>query len=308
MTILIVGVGSIAQKHFNALKTLVPDCTIYALRSSVNAASVDGVISIYSWDEILEKPDFVIISNPTRFHGEAILKALAYKCPLFIEKPALSHLDEAEQILSLIKQQNAITYVACNLRFHPVIQYLKKRVSSQLLSINEVNVYCGSYLPDWRANRDYTTTYSANKELGGGVHLDLIHELDYCYWLFGNPVHSFNLKRKVSVLQIDSCDAAIYNLVYPSFTANIVLNYFRRDTKRSIEIVTDNESLYADLIKNTVTNHRSETLFESDSTVAQTYIAQMKYFLDLIAGNEESMNDMDEAFKVLQIALKSSCC
>ncbi len=47
------------------------------------------------------------------------------------------------------------------------------------------SVECGSYLPDWRPGNNYKKSVSAKKDLGGGVLLELSHELDYIRWIFG---------------------------------------------------------------------------------------------------------------------------
>ena len=50
---------------------------------------------------------------------------------------------------------------------------------------SSVRLWFGSWLPDWRPAVDYRPTYSARAELGGGVLLDAIHELDMLVWLLG---------------------------------------------------------------------------------------------------------------------------
>ena len=62
----------------------------------------------------------------------------------------------------------------------------KRKKIGQILHIS---VESGSYLPDWRPKQDYLKSVSARKELGGGVLLELSHELDYIRWLFG-PIGS----------------------------------------------------------------------------------------------------------------------
>jgi len=130
------------------------------------------------------------------------------------------------------------------LRFLECIGFIKEKI--QFLNnraLNEVNVYCGSYLPEWRPGIDYKKSYSANPELGGGVHRDLIHELDYLYWLFGQPKAVNRFLRSQSSLAISSFDYANYLLDYDGFSANVILNYFRRDAKRSMELVFSDEDL-----------------------------------------------------------------
>ena len=49
----------------------------------------------------------------------------------------------------------------------------------------------GQYLPDWRTNADYSKSYSASFEMGGGVLFDLIHEIDLAVNLMGQPEEKF---------------------------------------------------------------------------------------------------------------------
>jgi predicted dehydrogenase len=194
--------------------------------------------------------------------------------------------------------------VACNLRFHPGIQFLRNYLSQCRSKVNEVNVYCGSYLPDWRPNVDFKKVYSANLNMGGGVHLDLIHELDYTIWLFGQPVKFSGFQSNTSTLQIDAPDYAHYLLNYPGFNASISLNYYRRDPKRVIEVVLEDETLTVDLIKNKVSNSREELFYaDSDFTILDTYTAQLNYFLENLLNKEVPMNTFEDSLAVLKIAL-----
>lgn len=304
MKILIIGLGSIALKHVQAIREILPQSMIYALRSLAKSEEYPNIHNIFSLKDLKINPDFIIISNPSRLHEKTIFQVLNFGCPLFIEKPALSDLKNASSIIEKVKEKKIITYVACNLRFHPVIEFLKQYLYKSQPRINEVNVYCGSYLPDWRPGLDFRTTYSANGDMGGGVHLDLIHELDYCVWLFGMPFDVSSLKRNVSSLSIHSIDFAQYNLSYPHFTANIVLNYYRKDLKRQIEIVTNSDTLLIDLVKNQITSNLSgEVQFEGPFQMAETYLKQMHYFIQHIRVGQQPMNAITEGIEVLKLAL-----
>ena len=50
--------------------------------------------------------------------------------------------------------------------------------------------------------------------MGGGVGIDLIHEWDYLTWLFGTPVETYSIQRKISNLEIDSDDVAIDEITF----------------------------------------------------------------------------------------------
>jgi predicted dehydrogenase len=304
VNILIVGLGSIAKKHVFAINKIRPHAKVYAVRSDKNAANVPGVHSIYSLDEVDFKPDFIIISNPTLFHEEYIKRCLRFRSPLFIEKPALLDLTNAGLIVEEVRKSNVITYIGCNMRFHPALKFLKKFLFTSEIRINEVNIYCGSYLPNWRPGRDFRTIYSSMAKLGGGVHLDLIHELDYCVWLFGEPEETWALKRSVSSLDIDSIDYSNFNLSYPGFSVAIQLNYYRIDPKRQIEILTSDDTIIADLITNRVYSSLSgKVFFEQTYDISETYFEQMQYFINNIDLSREMMNSFEEGVKTLKIAL-----
>lgn len=303
MKILIIGLGSIGKKHLSAIRSICPDATTYALRTNINAEKFEGVTNIFSLREIEDSIiDFVIISNPTSEHFRTVSKLVEYSIPLFIEKPLSSTLDGGE-LLAKIVNKDIFNYVACNLRFLECIGFIKehlKRLPKKRL--NEVNVYCGSYLPDWRPNADFRKTYSALPEFGGGVHLDLIHELDYLYWFFGMPQDVRKVLKNKSSLGILAHDFANYVLDYDEFCVTVVLNYYRRDPKRTLELIFQDETWFVDLIRNQVSID-DRIVFTSEKRIRDTYKAQMEYFIANIGTKKQSINTVDDAFNVLKICL-----
>ncbi len=301
MNVLIVGLGSIARKHIAALRRIDPEVGITALRHGASGASLPGVKDIRSLDGLEGKPDFAIISNPTARHAEAIRTLLPLDVPLFIEKPLFASLGQ-EELLEEIRRRGIRTYVACNMRFMDTLRWLRGQVGS--LRINEVNVYCGSYLPEWRPGTDWRACYSARPELGGGVHIDLIHEFDYIHWIFGDPLRSRKTLRHRSSLGIEAVDYANYCLEYEDYCISVVLDYFRRDYKRTVEIVADEGTWTADLGTGRVTDAEGRVLFESRQDDADVYWEQMNYFLSLLREEApDASNDVFEAYEVLKLCL-----
>ena len=303
MKILIIGLGSIAQKHITALRKLYPNCEIHAMRSSKSSPLIEGINSCYSLNQLPIDLKFVIISNPTSLHLKTIQAVSHLGVPLFIEKPPVDSLIQVNELQKLINSLEIPTYTAFNLRFHPVVQWLKENIGSH--KIIEVNCYCGSYLPDWRPDKDYRKIYSAQKKHGGGVHLDLTHEIDYLLWVFGNPISTTARRRKISNLQIDSVDSAKYWMEYQNYTINLNLNYFRRDAKRCIEIVTNQTTLECDLISNNITDlQKGQVIFESkEFSIFDTYIYQMEYFINCIETNSIPMNNLRESIRTMEVCL-----
>lgn len=294
MKVLIIGLGSIGKKHVAALQQMDSSIEIIALRSASTFEEVEGVKSILNESEIPSDVSFVIISNPTSQHYSTIQQFYHLAIPLFIEKPLFHQLEKIDFNLPN-------TYVACNLRFHPCIVWLKNNLE-KVGRINEVNIYCGSYLPDWRKGIDFRKNYSTQAAMGGGAHLDLIHELDYCYYLFGNPTTSHKILKSNSSLKIDAVDYANYQLEYENFVANITLNYFRKDTKRQIELVCENETWLIDLV-NLEIKKGTETIEKYGVQPLHTYMEQMKYFISCLQEKKSPMNNLNEANEVLKICL-----
>ena len=304
MKVLIIGLGSIAKKHIEAIKKINQDAVIYALRSSIDAIAFTNIINLYYLADVPFDIDFILIANPTSLHSKTILNVIDLKKPLFIEKPLFDSIINNEEIVQLIEKKNIKTYVGCNLRFHPALNFIKNYIQLDNSKINEVNVYCGSYLPNWRPLQDYTKSYSAKQDLGGGVHLDLIHELDYTIWIFGTPINCNTIKRKVSNLLIDTFDYTNYNLSYPSFNVSITLNYYRSTPKRQIEIILEKETLICDLLTSTILNSKNQIIFsDNDFNFAKTYLNQMNYFVDNLKNKNLYMNNIHESFEILKIAL-----
>ncbi len=299
MKVLIVGFGTIARKHILALEKISSDIEIYALRREDSTISEEmGIQNIYN---AIEDADFILISNPTSSHAQTIADMSRLNKPLFIEKPLFNDLQN-EELIKEINNLNIQTYIACNLRFLECIQFIKEKILNK--RINEVNIYCGSYLPNWRPGVDYRQIYSANKDMGGGVHIDLIHEVDYATYLFGFPLKVRKSFQNKSSLDISAIDYANYLLEYNDFSANIILNYYRKNPKRSLEVICEDGEFYVDLLENNV-SWNGKTIFKSQNLIQDTYVSQMNYFIkELLINKNKKFNDINEAFKILKLCLE----
>lgn len=300
MKILIIGLGSIGKRHMKIIKELNINSELYALRSSKSANPLEDVENLYSWEEVKSHNFyFSIISSPSALHMNHIEKLSKLKIPIFVEKPLCISKAQLKKLNK--KKCSPIFYVAFNMRFHPLIVFLKDYLNKANYKINEVNVYYGSYLPEWRS-KNHRKVYSSIKALGGGVHLDLIHEPDYLFYLFGLPNKVYKNKRRVSSITKDSCDYANYIFEYKDFSALITLNYFRRDKKRVLEIVTDHTTIELDFVNGTIIDLLKKTIIlkmEGD-LMADSYKKQMEFWLKSIKQNNVTMNNLLESRMLLE--------
>ena len=166
------------------------------------------------------------------------------------------------------------------------------------------------YLPDWHPNEDYRSGYAAQKELGGGVVLTCIHEIDYLHWFLGqvDEVVSFSGKYSDLELNVDDLSTALLKFK-KNIIAELHLDFFQRKEFRSCKIIGKKGTIYWDSDINLVKlfdineNKWIEILKVSNYDRNQMFMKELDYYLDCINHNKEPMNSVIESGQVLKIAL-----
>lgn len=303
LKILFVGIGSIAKRHIRNLQIVLKGkeipYTFDAFRQSDKGRLPDGLDRIYfDINEVPDDYDAVFITNPTEKHLETLEMFHDKGNHFFIEKPvvAISQIEKAEQFKL---RSNSVYYVACPLRYHAVVQYIKKNIKpEEVISVRSIS---SSYLPEWRPGQDYRKTYSAHKDMGGGVSIDLVHEWDYLTHLFGWPEKVKKYIGKKSQLEIDSDDYAIYIAEYANMIAELHLDYFGRKTIREIELFVNKDTIIGDLENNKIRFLilGEEINFHEERDDYQR--RELEHFLDMILGICEPENGYCHGIDVLEL-------
>jgi predicted dehydrogenase len=237
MKALIVGYGSIGRRHHHILSQIneITQCDVITKQQLVN---IKTFTSLQESD--LDYYDYIVIASKTSLHYEQlsyIEKKVQGKI-ILVEKPLFSCYKE------LFIQHNKV-FVAYNRRFYPILKKIKKLCSKD--KCYYANVITGQYLPQWRETRDYTQSYSAKKDEGGGVLLDLSHELDYLSWIFPAMQILYSYDTKVSDLEIDSDDLCIVIAKSGETLINMSIDYISKEFQQKITIHLQSSSIYADL-------------------------------------------------------------
>ena len=305
LKILFFGLGSIGKKHARIIRDNY-DYELFAYRTNKGQESSDLKISEIKnlKDAFLMSPDIAFITNPTNLHVQIALECAKNDISLFIEKPISHSLEDVDRLDAEIKKRKLISYVAYNLRFHPVLIKLK-----EILLRKDDPIYfrarCSSYLPSWRPNQDYSKSYSAKKELGGGVLLDLSHEFDYLTWFFGDISDIKGYCEKKSNLKIETEDLIEAQISFSSgLSGHLHLDYFCPSENRNITIYCNEELIEADLNKNqiTITKNKSKPkLLHIKDGLQDSYIKQMDYFFkEYNKKNIHMMNAYPKAIKTFK--------
>lgn len=302
MKICFIGLGSIAKRHIKNLKELYPDSSIDVLRHSKNNSLPDVVKkyihNIFTDFSEVKNYDAIFITNPTSLHYNTLKRLINHSNNFFIEKPVFE--TGEEDINNLNLKKDALYYVACPLRYTNVIKYLKENISCN--KVYSVRAISSSYLPEWRLGIDYRNTYSAKKALGGGVAIDLIHEWDYLFFLFGMPNSVYSITAQKSNLEIDSDDIAVYIAEYNSLIVELHLDYFGRVPIRKLELFCEDDIIECDLIKQKLeykkANRTINLIEDRDSYQKKELI----HFFSIVDKKIPNDSTIEKACKILRLA------
>jgi predicted dehydrogenase len=264
-----VGLGGIGQRHLRNLSNILGSEVTFSayrvrrLRHTLTdrLTLIEGVdleekyaIKVFTQlDEALQdKPDIVFVTNPTSEHMHITLAATRAGCDLFIEKPISHTYDHIQELSEMVASQKLIAYVGYQNRFHPCLKLLHHLISeNEIGQILAVNIEIGEYLPNWHTYEDYRNMYASRQDLGGGVILSQIHEIDYAYWLFGIPKRVFALGGKLSSLEIDAEDIASMMLEFRCngqiLPVHIHADYLQIPPSRGCKVIGDQGKIIVDL-------------------------------------------------------------
>lgn len=189
MRVLVTGRGSIAQRHVRHLRELRPDVALGVLSGGKPADALAPFEWLPDWVAVKAwAPQAVIIASVSARHGDELLACLDAGWPCLAEKPLVATRAELDAVLAAVRQRPvaAPVVVGCNLRYLPSLQRVNGVLRSGVLGrIVRAHFEVGQNLTQWRPGRDLGTSYSAQAGQGGGVLLDLVHEVDLARWLLG---------------------------------------------------------------------------------------------------------------------------
>lgn len=315
MKFLVTGCGSIGRRHISNLLAIGNFDIIAHDLNPDGRRKVKELFGLNAYenyeDALAEGPDTVIVATPTNEHIVPALDAAKAGCHLFIEKPVSHNTEGLAEVLSTVKEKGLITLVGCNMRFHPGLKKVKELLDMNAVGkILSADIESGSYMPEWRPGIDYKRVYSARSEMGGGVILDAIHEIDYARWMLGDVAVVSCMADKRSSLAIDVEDTADMLIRFSSgIIARLHLDYVQRPYSRNCKFVGEDGVITWDFNEGQVglffAQDRQWTWFKQppDFELNQMYVDEMKHFVNCLKGIEKSTLDIFGGVEDLKIAL-----
>jgi predicted dehydrogenase len=322
--LLIVGLGSIGTRHARLVRELVPGLQIVVLRhrscGDMNEPGIDHCVT--SLDEALRfRPQAAVVANPATHHLDVALPLARAGVHLLVEKPISSTAEGVGELIEVCRRQGLTLMTGYNLRFLPSLRRFREVLEAKRVgTVLSVRAEAGQFLPTWRPGSDYWNAVSAQAVLGGGVLLELSHEIDYLRWLFGEVEWVSAIQRKQSDLKIDVEDTAHLVLGFSPkkgeapVIAALNMDFFRHDVTRNCTVIGAAGSLRWDALAGTVEifergGNAWQTLFEGEHQRDDSYLAEWRHFLACIAdGGAPAVSGADglAVLRVIEAARNSS--
>ena len=312
---LVVGLGSVGMRHLENLRRL--GCGRIGVFRSRNGPlhrplDLTDVAIHYEFDEALERGyDAAIICNPTSLHTEFASRAAASGCHLYVEKPISNTLENTDELVRNVKRHGLAATVGCQFRFHPNLTAIERWLEEEVIGrVLGVHVDTGEYLPAWHSWEDYRDGYAAREDLGGGVILTLIHEIDYLYWLLG-PLHAVSAFGGTSGVLDLAVEDHLTGMLLTNTGVPVTLHidYLQRPPCRRMKIVGSRGAIEWDYYLGTASAVLDGKLKEGSSVPEgwernDMFLAIMSDFLDAVRAGRTPRVPLGDGIETLRIALE----
>lgn len=259
MKTLVIGVGGIGARHLQNLKALQPAWPVACLRHTPTplppelqplvAAEFTDLAAAMAW-----APAAAIICSPATCHLATALPLAAAGVHLLVEKPLAAAPAGLDELIATAAARGAVLLVGHTLRFLPLLRHTHRLLQEgRVGQVYSIRAEVGQYLPEWRPGRAYQQTVTAQRALGGGVLLELCHELDYVSWL-GGPVTAVTaMTTRVSALEIDVEDLAEVTLQFAGGgLGQVHLDMVQQPKARGCKVLGSAGTLTLDLLAHTL--------------------------------------------------------
>ncbi len=300
--LLIVGLGSIGARHARLIRKLMPETQIAVFRhqSSQQPPNIEVDLSFTSMDEVRSfRPQAAVIANPASHHLDMALTLARQGVHLLVEKPISNKATpRVLELIRICKEQGLALMTGYNLRFLPSLNVFRDLLlQNKAGKVFSIRAEVGQYLPDWRPDSDYRQTVSAQKKLGGGILLELSHEIDYMQWLFGRVDWVKAHIVRHSDLEIDVEDTAYLLLGFGSGelgrqrVASLNMDFIRHDTTRQCVVIGDQGTLRWNGIEGKVdffpaSGSEWEVIFSDQPERDLTYREEIMHFVSCVKNGE----------------------
>lgn len=313
MKILVVGCGSIGERHIKNLKSF--------LGEGISACDIDERRLAYlrdeyqvdvfkDYDEALSTGiDCVFVCTPTDSHIKFAKKAVESDCHVFVEKPISNNLDGVDDLIQMGEDREKTIYIGFNYRFDDSLKKIKEWLDEgRIGKVTSARSHFGYSFLKRKTNRDYREDYAGKESQGGGVILDVIHEIDYLTWLLGDVEEVFCYSTKISQLDIDVEDLAEISLKFKNDAiGSIHLDFIQLPYQRDCRIIGQKGTIEWDFPNGTAKLYNIETekwqSYQGVKDWNNMYLEEAKHFIRCVRGEDTPITNGSRGKHILTLSL-----
>ena len=180
------------------------------------------------------------------------------------------------------------------LRYLESLIFFKEILSScKFGKIRSAQISFSQHLSLWRKNLNYEDSVSAKKQLGGGILLEMSHELDYIQWIFGNIKKGVGYSHQVKDLKMNVPNHADFIIkTTKNILVNIHMDMLSEIPQRRCKVLCENGTVLWDYNKNLVKwkingqNVREKKFSKKEKN--QMYETEIKNFIEIITKKKKA--------------------
>lgn len=326
--VLFIGLGGIGQRHLRNIVAIEPGVEIFALRKRREQVVLDDKLRPIDGETLEQKYKIkviehleqaqdagvrtVFICNPSSMHMDTLMDVAKLGWNIFVEKPLSHNLDRVDELKLILKDYPGTTMIGFQNRFHPCVKEAKRILDEGLIGeICFVNAEIGENVTKWHPFEDYRRMYACRKELGGGVVLSQIHELDYLYSFFGMPRSIFSVGGKLSDLELDVEDVADilmeYRIGSRKVPVHIHEDYLQIPPTRNCKIQGTKGLLTFDLMNSDISlfDQNGSEVFQKHFAFNRNdmFMEELNNFLQCAREGSPSAIPIEEGIRSLEMAM-----
>jgi len=225
----LVGCGSIARKHANALHNYLEDAEIAAFvdRDLARAQEFSQKYGAPAFADIGDmmrsvgdRIDVFSVLTPSGVHAENVLKLAEYGRPIVVEKPMALRLEDADRMIEACDLHGVKLFVVHQNRYNPPIVKAREALDHGRLG----RLALGTVRLRWTRDQAYydSESWRGTWQYDGGVFMNqAAHHIDMLTWFFG-PVESVRAMTATRLVTIECEDTGVAVVRFESGALGVI--------------------------------------------------------------------------------------
>ena len=298
--VLVIGTGSIAQKHINILVSLNYSVSVYSEANDKffkNNLKINRLVNLNKLDSF----KFTILANKTSDHLKVLKILIDQNMHIYCEKPIFYKKFNSQKMRDKIKKNKIVFHNGYQLRNDTKIRYIQQKLKKQKIKSFQVSV--GHDFIKWRKAGVHKNSYFSDTKKGGGVIFELVHEINLINLLFGKV-------KKISTIKSNSknfkCEDLAVSIIETEnkITGSLYQDMFSKIFFRYIIITTNKSFFKIDIINNLIIENNKIKKFKNTNKQVDLLRRNILLFKNRISKKDYLLDNYDEALFDLDTCLK----